>query len=442
MLFILVVETLAEEIRNATNIKGIMVDNCEVKLTQLADDMTLFVKDHSSFSNAIQVIKSFGLESGLKLNLDKTKALELGPTNMSNPTIKLSGLKTVKEAVKVLGIWICKDLNKCTNINFTEKIKKLETIINMWKTRNLTIRGKIIILQSLALSQVYYAASVLHVPDDIVTKINDLIFKFIWNKKEHVKRKVIIQDLKDGGLKMPEFRNKVKAMKIMWIKRLAKDEKWSLISKTILNLPMPWSQFVRCKSSEKYVVHQNNKFYRQILEYYYEIYSIPPTTANEIRAELIFNNRFILVNNKPIFHRKYYDNGIVYINDLFDNNGSLLSIGKIAEKIPINNNSMVHAIPKNWKEKLKGSVKINVDNDIKLRINNQMVDLQSIATKTVYWHLVDKEREIPASCTKWEKKYGNNIEWQNKFVLPHKTTKESLFCFSFSTIAKAVNTSG
>ena len=37
---------------------------------------------------------------------------------------------------------------------------------------------------------------------------------------------------------------------------------------------------------------------------------------------------------QPTFYKKYYDNGIIHINDLFDNKGAILSVDKIAGKIP------------------------------------------------------------------------------------------------------------
>ena len=46
----------------------------------------------------------------------------------------------------------------------------------------------------------------LHVPEDIISKINSMLFEFIWNgKADKVKRKIIIQDYSEGGLKMIDF---------------------------------------------------------------------------------------------------------------------------------------------------------------------------------------------------------------------------------------------
>ncbi len=44
-IFIIALETLANKIRNDTNIKGIKIDNKEIKITLLADNITLIFLD-------------------------------------------------------------------------------------------------------------------------------------------------------------------------------------------------------------------------------------------------------------------------------------------------------------------------------------------------------------------------------------------------------------
>ena len=52
------------------------------------------------------------------------------------------------EAIKILGIYI--GYNKMESLNkiFEEKIRVLKTKLNMWKRRNLTLTGKILILKT------------------------------------------------------------------------------------------------------------------------------------------------------------------------------------------------------------------------------------------------------------------------------------------------------
>jgi len=77
-LFILAGELLACKIRQDIDIQGINIFSKELKLSQFADDTTLFKSNCNSVNKAITVLDNLGDISGLKLNLSKTKALWLG----------------------------------------------------------------------------------------------------------------------------------------------------------------------------------------------------------------------------------------------------------------------------------------------------------------------------------------------------------------------------
>ncbi len=58
-LFIIALETLANKIRNDTNIKGTKIDNKEIKTSLLADDITLILLGQNSVKHSLDVLKVF-----------------------------------------------------------------------------------------------------------------------------------------------------------------------------------------------------------------------------------------------------------------------------------------------------------------------------------------------------------------------------------------------
>ena len=52
--------------------------NEEIKLEIFADDMTAFLRDHASLGTLLNVVNSFSLHSGLKINFKKTEVMFLG----------------------------------------------------------------------------------------------------------------------------------------------------------------------------------------------------------------------------------------------------------------------------------------------------------------------------------------------------------------------------
>ena len=92
----------------------------------------------------------------------------------------------------------------------------METLINIWSQRKLSLKGKVTVLKSSIISQVSYLLSVLFVPDSVtLQKIDKLIFNFLWNgKTPKVRRATIIGNINEGGMKMPDIFSFHKTSKI------------------------------------------------------------------------------------------------------------------------------------------------------------------------------------------------------------------------------------
>ena len=78
LLFILVAEILAINVRGNDKIRGITCNNRSFQITQLADDTTLFLADLESAVIRISLFQTFASVSGLTLNLDKSEIIPLG----------------------------------------------------------------------------------------------------------------------------------------------------------------------------------------------------------------------------------------------------------------------------------------------------------------------------------------------------------------------------
>ena len=184
-LFILSVEVLGKAIRANNSIKGITVNNTEIKLSQYADDTTLILNgNQDSLTAVLDTMENFGNSSGLKLNDKKTEALWIG--SMVGEKEKLSPEKNFKwpeNRVKVLGAWISTDPAVTLRLNYTEKVNKIRSILSCWEYRRLTLIGKIQVIKSLALSQLSYILTPLATNQKFINEINDIFYSFLWNNK-------------------------------------------------------------------------------------------------------------------------------------------------------------------------------------------------------------------------------------------------------------------
>ena len=103
-LFILTVELMSNRIHQTDSVKGIVLFNNEIKLSQFADDTNLFCANVASVEAALAVVNQFGEIFGLKLNTEKTKAMWLG--RWANKRDKPLNLKWVHCPTRFLGIFI------------------------------------------------------------------------------------------------------------------------------------------------------------------------------------------------------------------------------------------------------------------------------------------------------------------------------------------------
>ena len=100
---------LANKIRSEENIKGVISDNSKAiekdsKLTQYADDMTLFLKDKDCLTRSLSIIERFKKFSGLVLNRNKSVAMWIGSDK--NKQEKGEGMRWITSGnnIKILGI--------------------------------------------------------------------------------------------------------------------------------------------------------------------------------------------------------------------------------------------------------------------------------------------------------------------------------------------------
>ena len=101
--------------------------------------------------------------SGLKINTDKTKAIWLGP---GSPKYILSEkIKWANTDTKLLGIYICSNIDEMIILNYNKKNDKIKKNINIWQKRSLSLTGKILIIKALGLSQIMYLSNMLPFPD-------------------------------------------------------------------------------------------------------------------------------------------------------------------------------------------------------------------------------------------------------------------------------------
>ena len=405
-LFVIAVELLANSLRTNKNIRGISVSDKQILLTQYADDTTIFVKDEKSAAEALRVIELFGEVSGLKLNKAKCEGLWLGI--LKDCQNRLFDISWPQRPIAALGAHFSYNKELNDNINFDEKLTRVETTLKAWSGRGLTPIGKICILKMFGISKLLYTCSNLKVPEDFPKTVNSIISKFVWNfRPPKVKGSTMIQNVRNGGLKMPDMTIMCKSLKILWIKRLLDEEnsQWKII-------PLHYLE----KVGGKFVFHCNYDIqtlnvklppvYKEILIAWSDLNQTSPKSAQDVQKEILWNNRFITIDGKSLWWKGWFNQGILRIRDLLGPAGRILSFVELRSKYVIqfwSYMSLIDAIPPEWRKLIKtdtyyANMQSEQDNmKVALKREDTLIPIDKLTNRQIYNIISEKSVKPPTS---------------------------------------------
>jgi len=428
MLFILAIEIMSIHIRTHNEIVGFTFDDIVHKLSQYADDTTLLLANVDSIKVCLNVINRFCDVSGLKINLSKTEGIWVGPFKQ-NPNI-FEGIHFTCKAIRCLGIYIGHDKEECYTGNWLNKISKLKNSLHVWKSRKLTIYGKIAILKSLGLSKLIYSFSVLHVPSEIKKEVNSIIYKFVWRNVERIKRSTLINEYENGGMKMIDIESMINALKAAWIPRLMQSKHVSSflchqLKKCNVTIKMLIEGNVTVESQLEKALNLNT-FYLDCITSFNRCKSFPVNeiyNVHEFLSQPLWCNRLFMYKGCVLLYKHWIASGICWVKDLYDEKGNLLTSVDIRAKLIDKRNWMSEVI---LIRKLVGKVGKRLDcldiakyvnintNKTTFVINNKRYCIHNQKCKFFYHALVLKKRTRPHVEKSWQRELSinyNQYDW-------------------------------
>ena len=231
ILFVLAIEVLLIAIRSNPRIEpykyelNILDKIISQKVEAYADDVNIIMpRSEQSIREVIATLDRFEKIAGLKVNKDKTQMLRIGKGAASDPVLCNDlELKWVTR-LKILGIHLSATPSEI-NKNFEDKIEEIESLLNRWTFRNMTVYGRIRVVKSLALSKITHLVQIIpNPPAPMILQLQRIINNFVW-KGSKQKKVVINKDKAElpenkGGLAVPNLQIFWDALKLAWLPRL------------------------------------------------------------------------------------------------------------------------------------------------------------------------------------------------------------------------------
>lgn len=282
-LYCVVAEVLALSIRQNNSIIGFRLPGSdeETKLSQYADDTSVLCTGATSINRIFETFEEYSSATGATLNHKKTKGLALGRYTPEENIV--AHPITWEGKIKILGITFTRDILYTVNENWTTVINKFKAKLIFLKHRNLSYRGRTMLLNTIALTKIWFLSNVFYMPPWALKSIERAIFNFIWNnlQSEPINRKTLYLPTSQGGLGIlqPLLQNNALRLKHLFLI-------------TNHNINEPWVHLARywlATSLAKY--HKNWKFLHAN--------NVPKTIT--LNFPTYYQNLlFLLQNNKQI----------------------------------------------------------------------------------------------------------------------------------------------
>ncbi|CAI5697409.1 unnamed protein product [Oreochromis niloticus] len=209
LLFALVIEPLAIQLRSIKDYKGIRRFGVEHKVSLYADDLLLYIADPTkSLPKIMTVLTEFGKISGYKINLTKSILFPISSLEKLDSATLTSFPLTISNTFKYLGITVTREFSGLFKHNFINLYHQTEQNLERLSKLPISLAGRINIIRMSTLPKFLFLFQCIPIliTKTFFKKIDQLISQFIWNKKTPRIKKVFLQRPKiTGGMGLPCF---------------------------------------------------------------------------------------------------------------------------------------------------------------------------------------------------------------------------------------------
>ncbi|GMI78979.1 hypothetical protein HRI_001567200 [Hibiscus trionum] len=222
LLFNIVAEGLSSFLKKATSrgfFNGVSIGDSDVKIShlQFADDLVVFCENSEmKIRNVIRILRGFGIASGLRMNLLKTKQIGINVEQevLENWAVSIP-CKVEKLQSQYLGLPLGSYKNSMAL--WTPIIEKFKKHLAGWNSKLLSLGGRITLVKYVLSCIPIFFMSIFSMPAAVASTLNSSIANFIWGALD--KRSIhwlswetLCKPKNQGGLGLCDLRVKNRAL--------------------------------------------------------------------------------------------------------------------------------------------------------------------------------------------------------------------------------------
>ena len=439
LLYVLVIEILALQLRANPNIVGFTIKNEKIVSSHYADDTVIKITQNRCFKEVYKELRHYESASGAKVNYEKTQGLWCGRWRgrTDDPFAGLyqdgSYIKWTSGNVKHLGVYVGNE-DPCTQ-TFKEIIPKVQRRLNFWKPLQLPKLAKARVVEIFHASKLFYAANFYPIPKDMLRDLDHAFLDYInFPSSKPMVSKMEMEKLREfGGLKLINIQLKAETPKIKWLMRLITDEGLtahkqifeSLMASEGLYLSGSEAIFAETSFIKKCKI--SNLFYGEALEGISKLNTFKQ--FSDINNEHVFFNRIFVTSTDDEVHDRtltpFRGNKVL---------GGIRTYGDLLQAEDTITNPRWQAAVRKKIDSIE-HIRENVDAHLVIGLYGQKeFPFHSISQKDIYSELVHSQSKVHPFEGKWADKnrLGITMDWDQIWASVHnqfltEKTKSSIW---------------
>lgn len=436
LLYTLVSEPLGLAIKQKDGIEGLKIEGNEVegKVFQYADDTTVIVQGKESVKEVMNVVNEYCRGSGSKVNEDKTVYMRFGK---ATALTECFNFKEVEE-IRILGVLMGKNERKVRDEMWEQLVTDIGRRLNLWRLRTLTLKGKVLVLNVLMVSKLWYVLYVSDMPLWTEQRLKKCFLDFLWEgKPARIAYNTLLGAVERGGLGLMDVEQRKNALRVKIVKKYLQEENKSEWKKTMKYLLNKCGDFnmgdgILWMKTKIWMTVGLPEFYREMFsawgKFLANIEYDPHGRENILNQPLFLNNN-ILKQEKEIFFKKWIEMGITRLRDiLYEFKEGFLPTQYIADtmdmakeeyttkEITSNYETIKNAIPKEWIKRIDSMEEEQTEKNICVKLGGRLWEFKECTVKVFYCGFRDSVFKEPIVNKYWMQKFkdlNEDLIWRN-----------------------------
>nr|GEU95162.1 RNA-directed DNA polymerase, eukaryota [Tanacetum cinerariifolium] len=184
--------------------------------------------NNNNIQTLLSVLRCFYLASGLKINLHKSKLMEIGvSSNVVAAAASLIGCSILTTPFNYLGVKVSRNMSRITS--WYDVISKVSSRLSKWKHKLLSIGSRLSLLKSVLTSILLYHMYLFKVPIGVLNHLESIRRNFFYGvdgsdrKLAWIGWNMVLTSKKNGGLGVSSFFAHNHALLFKWVWKFLTD---------------------------------------------------------------------------------------------------------------------------------------------------------------------------------------------------------------------------